>query len=599
MRPIFALILLAACGGDDVGPSADSGTDAMIDDDGGADTGLGVSAVAAPLLPAWDCPDGWRRLSADDIAPGLHRCDPWPEVETPCARHEVRMPGEPACHSVGTACPADGWPAGLPAAGVVYVRPGSAAPPDGSRDAPYSSAAAAVAAMPAGTTTLALSVGEYPTRIELDSPLIVRGACPEGTILTAAIRPFLADDAGRIRIENLMMRGDLLGAMVIRDSSAEIRQVAFDNVTAFGARTDFIIEDVVARGRGTSTTDAAISITDTSDVSISRVFVENAAGDGVFVWGNAAISLTDVYVRGSVGTGMLLLGDTTLERAAVDHATEVGILGVTRGRMTDVVVRDVDPYRGDSGGLILIGDWVIDGMHVARVGNVGIVSSEGSLELNDAIVEGPEDEVSLGRGIEIGVGGSFAGTRILVTDARDLGLLADHTGPISLTDVTFRRIGENLLGGFGRCVHGQFDARITIERALFEDCTEAAVTTSINATATLRDVHVRNIRPTGCDAADAGCVGSAGIGLLAVAGGAIDAERFVIEGAALAGVIIVAEGEMDLRDGTIRDSPIGLNVQDPAYDLGRVTDRVVFSDNSLNLDSSALPLPAATPGASP
>ncbi len=575
----------------------DSSPDGMADS-GGPDAAVRVSPVAAPSLPTWACPAGWRQVSADDIAPGLERCEPWPEVETPCAQHEVRMPGDAACHSVGTACPADGWPAGLPEAGVVYVRPGATAAPDGTRAAPYPDTTTAMAALPPGTITLALAIGEYPARIALASPLAIRGACPEGTVLTGPVRPLLAEDAGRIRIENLMVRGDSLGALVIRDSSAEIRQVAFDNVTTIGVRSDFIIEDVVARGRGESTINAFINVSDTLETSIARVFIENASGDGIFLSGDGALSLADVYVRGALGAGMILWGDTTLERVAVDHTTELGILGFTGGRMTDVVVRDVEPHMGDSGGIALVGDWVIDGLHVSRTGSVGIVSTEGLLKLNDAIVGGPAaGDVSLGRGIEVGAGGSFTGTRILVTDVRDLGLLADRTGPISLTDVTFRRIDENLLGGFGRCVHGQFDSHITIERALFEDCTEAAVTTSAAATATLRDVHLRNIRPTGCGGADGGCVGSAGIGLLAVAGGAIDAKRFIIEGAALAGVIIVAEGDMDLRDGTIRDSPIGVNLQDPTYDLSRATDRVVFSDNSRNLDSSALPLPAATPGA--
>ncbi|RLB52841.1 MAG: hypothetical protein DRJ42_13715 [Deltaproteobacteria bacterium] len=591
------LMLIAGCGGDDSTVLVDSGTDAQdAARDAAVDSALAVSPVAAPSLPAWDCPATWRRVSAEDIAPDLVRCEPWPEVETPCAPHEVRMPGDAACHSVGTPCPADGWPAGLPEAGVVYVRPGATATPDGTRAAPYADTTAALAALSPDTTTLALSVGEYPARIVLASPLTIRGACPEGTVLTGPVRPLLVEDAGRIRIENLMVRGASLGALVIRDSSAEIRQVAFDNVTTIGVRSDFIIEDVVARGRGESTINAFINISDTLETSIARVFIENAAGDGIFLGGDGALSLADVYVRGALGAGMILWGDVTLERVAVDDVTELGVLGFTGGQMTDVVVRDVEPYMGDSGGVALVGDWVIDGLHVSRTGSVGIVATEGSLELNDAIVGGPAaGDTSLGRGIEVGAGGSFAGTRILVTDVRDLGLLADHTGPVSLTDVTFRRIDENLLGGFGRCVHGQFDARITIERGVFEDCTEAAVTTAADATATLRDVHVRNIRPTGCGDMDGGCVGSAGIGLLAVAGGAIDAERFIIEGAALAGVIIVAEGDMDLRDGTIRDSPIGLNLQDPAYDLSRATDRVIFSDNSLNLDSSALPLPAATP----
>jgi hypothetical protein len=74
--------------------------------------------------------------------------------------------------------------------------------------------------------------------------------------------------------------------------------------------------------------------------------------------------------------------------------------------------------------------------------------------------------------------------------------------------------------------------------------------------------------------------------------GRIDAERFVIERSALAGVQIVEGGELDLRDGTIAENPVGVNVQVEGYDLSRVMSRVVFRDNGVNLDTNELPVPS-------
>ena len=122
---VLILAMLVGCGGEGDSPGPDTGFDGA-GDTGAADSGpvspTPLTPLAAPQLPEWPCPEGWREVSARDIAPGLSRCEPWPEDETPCAIHEVRLPGDPACRALGPECPADGWPAALPDAGVVYVR---------------------------------------------------------------------------------------------------------------------------------------------------------------------------------------------------------------------------------------------------------------------------------------------------------------------------------------------------------------------------------------------------------------------------------------------------------------------------------------------
>jgi hypothetical protein len=49
---------------------------------------------------------------------------------------------------------------------------------------------------------------------------------------------------------------------------------------------------------------------------------------------------------------------------------------------------------------------------------------------------------------------------------------------------------------------------------------------------------------------------------------------------------------MDLSDGEISRNTIGLNIQIATFDLGRVMDRVAWSENGLDLDSAALPVPS-------
>ena len=50
-------------------------------------------------------------------------------------------------------------------------------------------------------------------------------------------------------------------------------------------------------------------------------------------------------------------------------------------------------------------------------------------------------------------------------------------------------------------------------------------------------------------------------------------------------------GTIDLRLGVISRSPIALNVQTEGFDLTRLQDRVVFLDNEINLDATAIPIP--------
>src|SRR5262245_18717690 len=76
-------------------------------------------------LPSFlPCPPGWREVAGEPIT-----CDPWPETGTAtCANGYAHLPGESTCALIGTACPADGWPEGLPgAASTLYVRTGSIA----------------------------------------------------------------------------------------------------------------------------------------------------------------------------------------------------------------------------------------------------------------------------------------------------------------------------------------------------------------------------------------------------------------------------------------------------------------------------------------
>lgn len=47
----------------------------------------------------------------------------------------------------------------------------------------------------------------------------------------------------------------------------------------------------------------------------------------------------------------------------------------------------------------------------------------------------------------------------------------------------------------------------------------------------------------------------------------------------------------DLHEGEVSRNDIGANVQDSGFDVARLQDQVVFIDNGINFDGSALDIP--------
>lgn len=105
-----------------------------------------------------------------------------------------------------------------------------------------------------------------------------------------------------------------------------------------------------------------------------------------------------------------------------------------------------------------------------------------------------------------------------------------------------------------------------------------------------------------------------GVGAQALDGGAIELFTFGVSGrealepelgvedprpapeTALAGIQILEGGEIDLHEGVVGFFAVGANVQDAGFDLERVQDRIIYRNNSRNLDGAALPVPTPVAG---
>ena len=149
-------------------------------------------------------------------------------------------------------------------------------------------------------------------------------------------------------------------------------------------------------------------------------------------------------------------------------------------------------------------------------------------------------------------------------------------------------------------------ARLTGERALLlRNAEVGALAYGAGAELVLSDVAVMQTRERAC--ATTTCRGTgAGIGVGAYGGGHVELTRLLVADGALIGVQVANGttaagdpyavcGTMDLHLGEVTGHVVGANVQDPGFDVRRLTDRIRF-DNERNFDSDALPVPAPWAG---
>lgn len=136
-------------------------------------------------------------------------------------------------------------------------------------------------------------------------------------------------------------------------------------------------------------------------------------------------------------------------------------------------------------------------------------------------------------------------------------------------------------------------AQVTLSRVAIERCAGAGwLSVETGTVVTMRDLLVEGtIRPP---CGDAVCL--PGTGLASIEGGAFSVTGFRISDNVVCGVQLAAQGALDLVDGEVSRNPIGANVQSAEFDVARLQSGVVYRDNDVTLDASALPVPSTLGG---
>jgi hypothetical protein len=204
------------------------------------------------------------------------------------------------------------------------------------------------------------------------------------------------------------------------------------------------------------------------------------------------------------------------------------------------------------------------------------------------------DMIAVGVGtspaIRVQEGGRLTVRRAEVQNGSGSGVLAILEGSVlEATDLRIVDVRPDYFGGFGYGATVARGATASFER-LSIDRSQGVGLFVANASASVTEARL--LRTAEMECASHVCEGyGLGMNVSVVEGGVLAMDHFESSGPGLCGIQIASGAEVDLHDGVVRGGPIGLNLQVDGYDVDRLTERVHYADNGVNLDSSELPVP--------
>jgi hypothetical protein len=432
------------------------------------------------------------------------------------------------------------------------------------------------------------------------------------------------DGGGEVTLEDAVVRDTLAyadgyygyGIMVLEAGSFSATRIVLERnrtsaLRAYGETAEAVLTDATIRdslpadadgtyGRGVEVLEGAL-------VTLRRARLERNRADGVFVV-NGTVELEDVVVRDtmsqdrendgrgvSCGTGCVATG----RRVFLDANGAAGwFAGGESSTITDFVVRGTQGRAlGNTvsgAGLDVRDGTTASASRVIALENhmLGVTASGAgtSLTLEDAVVRDTRlRDGQYGFGLVGFTGASLALSRVEVAD-NTAGLWVK--GPdttLSVTDAWFhdmRSAPVTMRGGEGIVLIDGVVATLT--RVAVERTMRAGLLVHGGSEAMLDRFRARDVMREACGDA---CGGGFGIGLLAQVGSTVRATGFELSGAPLCGVYLADGSSVDLIDGEIAGNDIGACVRVSDYDVARLTQRVRYRDNRVNVETVDFSVP--------
>ncbi len=590
---VLAAFLVSITGCGDDGNLRDSGGV-----DGGADTGapdVGLS-VAQPIIPWLDegappdvllpCPEGWREVVVD----GVTECDPYPEGGPGiCGAGEAHFLGEPTCQPIGAPCPADDFSAALPTDGsVIYVKAGAPPGGDGSLTSPYAELSELSWLSLRPGTTVALAKGTYEGSMPLRPGVRVVGACTAETILVGTVpivrAVVMVTGAGEAPVvRNIWIRNaPQAGALVNSGRSLTLEGVLIDTATTSGVSianpdTSVTLRNVVIRNTTPRPSDGdlgrGIEVSDGGRLDAQRLVIDRCHDMGLLVLGaGSRAMLTDAVIAdtranaglGGNGMGIVALsaGEFDAQRLLVRGNMNAGIFILGTGSaasLSDTIVQDTQPHATTGGfgiGIDVQGGGQLDAQRllIRRNRDYGVsTSGTGSRTtlaggaIRDTMVRESDDRS--GVGILADRGSHLDARRLVVQGSQSTGIQVDGAGASgTLLDVVVRDTtyrGSTDLAGIGvLAVNG---SQLDAERLLIEECDLGILDNHVGTHLTLFDTVVRSMRAVESS-------GELGRGITVQDGARLDADRLRVERVRELGIVVVDGSIAEVRDVTITET---------------------------------------------
>jgi hypothetical protein len=488
-------------------------------------------------------------------------------------------------------------------------------------DPPMGDLAAVGVLMSAGTSIANVTVaGQRPG---------VRGAAGEVRISDVLIRAALvglaATNGATVLAERIAIRdtddrsmGVGFGLFINNGARVEIRRGVIQRSTSsavglMGATQSAFLEDVAIMDvalRPDGGLGNGIALDTGGSLELHRTVVERVHGSALYL-ANGATGMLDTFVARDVdsdtlsgttgyGIGLNVGGTLVADRVHLTRTTTTAFamigfdLDVT---VRDLIIEEVGSQPSDMrGGIGLLFD-SLDSARFERVLMTGTKGAAIAALSPDTVVEiddlttldlAPEESGELGVAAAVEARDGVELTIRRMHSPSSLGatvIVNDPDSRLTLEDALLENNAPTSMGAGGRGVSAQLGARFDCTRCEIRSSSEVAImATGPGGTSTLRDVRL--------EATEANPDNGAGMGLVALDGAQIDMERFVVADNAVAGIQLVAEPHVVARDGLIANNPVGVNAQDATVDPADLSDRVLYQDNGLNLDSTALPVPS-------
>ena len=299
------------------------------------------------------------------------------------------------------------------------------------------------------------------------------------------------------------------------------------------------------------------------------LLVDGAGGDGLVALSEGTfVDLEDTTIRDSrpeqsyLGRGIEVAAGAELEGRGLlleaNHVLGLHVAGAgTRVDLDDATVRGtLAGLAGTRGEGIVVEDGAaldLDGLLVDGNREVGVASrGDGTtLTLAGATIRGTRrvDDGTLGRGMQVGPGGTVSAQGLLLDANHEVGLIALGSGTrVDLVGATIRDTQQRQDGANGEGIIVQDGAQLTAQGLVLLRNHEGGLAATGHGTGvTLVDSEIRDTQPRGD--------GASGFGVYLAGGASMVGEGLAVEGNSGVGVLAAGEGtSMVLEDVVVRDT---------------------------------------------